>query len=122
MNRRAEIEKLQAEADIATQNRKVEAEIALAERKFELERELKLLDARIKRDQHEQVMQTAMARALMTGGVPDPDPRSEAGAGGEPAEHPLLGTVREFMAELKKANAPRRVVRDAQGMRLEPMQ
>ena len=130
MNRHAEIEKLQAEADIATQNRKAEAEIALAERKFELERELKLLDARIKRDQHEQVMQTAMAKALMTGGEPGPDPRhalghdrgSEAGAGGEPAEHPMLATVREFMAELKKANAPRRVVRDAQGMRLEPMQ
>jgi hypothetical protein len=114
MNRHAEIEKLQAQADIATQNRKVEAEIVLAERKFELERELKLLDASIKRDQHEQVMQTAMARALMTGGEPGPD--------GEPAEHPLLATVREFMAELKKANAPRRVVRDAQGMRLEPMQ
>jgi len=111
MNRRAEIEKLQAEADIATQNRKVEAEIALAERKFELERELKLLDARIKRDQHEQVMQTAMAKALMTGGEPGPD--------GDPAEHPVLATVREFMAELKKANAPRRVVRDAQGYRLE---
>jgi hypothetical protein len=114
MNRHAEIEKLQAEADIATQNRKAEAEIALAERKFELERELKLLDARIKRDQHEQVMQTAMARALVTGGEP--------GLDGEPAEHPLLATVREFMAELKKANAPRRVVRDAQGMRLEPVQ
>jgi hypothetical protein len=114
MNRHAEIEKLQAEADIATQNRKVEAEIALAERKFELERELRLLDARIKRDQHEQVMQTAMARALMTDGEPGPD--------GEQAEHPLLVTVREFMAELKKANAPRRVVRDAQGMRLEPAQ
>src|SRR5262245_51152419 len=119
MNRHAEIEKLQAEADIATQNRKVEAEIALAERKFELERELKLLDARIKRDQHEQVMQAAMAGALMTGGEPGPDPRSEAGAGGEPAEHPVLATVREFMAELKKANAPRRVVRDGQGYRLE---
>jgi hypothetical protein len=130
LNRHAEIEKLQAEADIATQNRKAEAEIALAERKFELERELKLLDARIKRDQHEQVMQTAMARALMTGGEPGPDPHhalghdrgSEAGAGGEPAEHPMLATVREFMAELKKANAPRRVVRDAHGMRVEPVQ
>jgi hypothetical protein len=34
----------------------------------------------------------------------------------------MLGTVREFMAELKKANAPRRVVRDALGTRLEPTQ
>lgn len=43
-----EIEKTQAQADIATQDRKITAEIALAERKFELEKELKLIDAQLK--------------------------------------------------------------------------
>jgi hypothetical protein len=47
----------------------------------------------------------------MTGGEPGPD--------GQPTEHPMAATVRELVAELKRANAPRRVVRDAQGIRLE---
>lgn len=46
-----EIEKLQANADVATQDRKVASEIALAERKFELDRQLKILDAQIKQAQ-----------------------------------------------------------------------
>src|SRR5262249_43184958 len=79
LNRHAEIEKLQAEADIATQNPKAEAETAPAERKSEPERELKLPAARIKRDQHEQVMQTAMAKALMRGGGRGPAPRHALG-------------------------------------------
>jgi hypothetical protein len=128
MNRQAEIEKLQAEADIATQKRKTEAEIALADRKFALERELKLLDAQIKREQHEQSLQAAMTRVLVSpgsglgtgGGEPGADRGSEPGAGGEPAEHPMAATVRELVAELKRANAPRRVVRDGEGLRLEP--
>src|SRR5262245_47005510 len=56
LERQAEVEKLQAQADIATQQKKTEAELALAERRFELERELKLLDARIKTEQHRQQM------------------------------------------------------------------
>jgi hypothetical protein len=44
LERKAEIEKLQAQADIETQRQKVAAELALAERRFELEREFKLLN------------------------------------------------------------------------------
>jgi hypothetical protein len=32
----------------------------------------------------------------------------------------MAATVRELVAELKRANAPRRVVRDGEGLRLEP--
>lgn len=52
MAMKAEIEKLQAQADVATQDRKVSAEIALAERKFELEKELKLIEAQLKVQEH----------------------------------------------------------------------
>jgi len=57
LERKAEIEKLQAQADIETQNQKTQAEIYLAERKFELDREMKLLDAALKREQHQAEMQ-----------------------------------------------------------------
>lgn len=48
--RKAQIEALQAEADIATQNQKIQAEMALAQQKFEFERELKLMDFQLKRE------------------------------------------------------------------------
>jgi hypothetical protein len=107
LERKAEIEKLQAEADIATQTRKTQAELALNERKFELEKELKLLDAQIRREQHDQSMTRSMARALIAGGEGAPD--------GATREHPVLRTVTELLGELKRANAPRRIVRDAAG-------
>lgn len=53
MQSKAEIEKIQAQADIATQDRKTTAEMALAEKKFELERQLKMLEAQIKVSEHQ---------------------------------------------------------------------
>lgn len=50
---KAEIEKLQAEADIATQNQKTQAEIALAKQKANLEAQLALLDHQMKEREHE---------------------------------------------------------------------
>jgi hypothetical protein len=44
-------EMVQAQADIATQNRKTQAEIDLNQRRFENERELKMLDHALKRDE-----------------------------------------------------------------------
>jgi hypothetical protein len=48
--RKAEIERMQAEADIATNDRKIQADMMLAQQKFELERELKMLDHQLKRE------------------------------------------------------------------------
>jgi hypothetical protein len=55
--RKAQIEAVQAQADIATQNQKIQAEMALAQQKFELEKELKLLDFQLKREMHQQELQ-----------------------------------------------------------------
>src|SRR5512139_3186199 len=50
---KAEIEKLQAQADIAAQNAKIQSEMALAQQKFEMEKKLKLMDAGIKVKEHQ---------------------------------------------------------------------
>ena len=65
LERKAEIEKLQAQADIETQRQKTQAEIYLAERKFELEREMKMLDAALKREQHQAEMQHQAATSAI---------------------------------------------------------
>jgi len=56
MHQKAQIETLQANADIATQDRKTQAELALAEKKFELDKELKLIDAQLKQMDHQQTI------------------------------------------------------------------
>jgi hypothetical protein len=58
---KAQIEQIQAQADIATNDRKIQADIALNERKFELEKELKMIDAQIKMAGHEMDMQKHQA-------------------------------------------------------------
>lgn len=50
---KAEIEKIQAEADIVTQNKKTEAEIALAREKFQLEAKIKVMEFAMKEREHE---------------------------------------------------------------------
>ncbi len=55
--RKAQIESVQAQADIATQDRKMQSEMALAQQKFELERELKLMDFQLKREMQQEELQ-----------------------------------------------------------------
>lgn len=57
MQSKAGIEKVQAEADIATQNAKMQSEAALAERRFELERDLKMMETNMALAAHQQEMQ-----------------------------------------------------------------
>ena len=48
--RKAQIENVQAQADMATEQRKLEGEMQLAQQKFELERELKLMEFQMKKE------------------------------------------------------------------------
>lgn len=50
--RKAEIEAVQAQADMATNREKLAGEMQIAQQKFELERELKIMDFQLKREQH----------------------------------------------------------------------
>lgn len=118
-----EIEKTQAAADIETQNRKAVAEITLAERKFELERELKILDAQLKREQHQQnmVMSAVKSADRPRQTVKDADGNEtvvEDGGGGQ-----MAGLIAMMMDRMEKLAAPKRVVRGPDGRvsHLEPM-
>jgi hypothetical protein len=55
--RKAQIETVQAQADMATEQRKLEGEMALAQQKFEFDRELKLMEFQLKREMHQDEMQ-----------------------------------------------------------------
>jgi len=55
--RKAQIETVQAQADMATEQRKLEGEMALAQQKFELEKDLKLMDFQLKKQMHDEEMQ-----------------------------------------------------------------
>ena len=122
---RREIEKTQALADIETQKAKTQSEIALAEHKFELERQLKLLDATIKRESHNQAMAQTMARELVNpragSEAEKPNEGGEAAVATAPDPTPLIG---ELLNALKALTAPKRVVYGANGKpsHLEPMQ
>jgi hypothetical protein len=114
MQMQAEIEKTQAQADIATQQKKVEADIALAQQKFALERELKLLDARLKAEEHQRA---AMAEAVKAAaGAPALEP---PGPDGMPAAAPAGGSnaalVAALMDTLARIGAPRRAVKQPDG-------
>lgn len=69
--RKAEIERIQAEADIASNDRKIQADMMLAQQKFELERELKMLDFQLKREmqQEELAMRREQHAQQMEAGV-----------------------------------------------------
>lgn len=51
--RKAQIESVQAEADIATQDRKTQAEMLMAQQKFEFDKELALISAALEREKFE---------------------------------------------------------------------
>ena len=122
---KAEIEKLQAQADIETQGRKVQSEIALAERKFELERELKIMEAGFKREAHQQSMAQNVVRGALVRRGPDVEGASAAapaaegagnGAGAQPAPAvDPMPLIAELLTALQRMNAPKRIVRDEAG-------
>ncbi len=55
--RKAGIEQVQAQADIATQDRKTQAEMLMQQQKFEFEKELKLMDFQLKREMQQEELQ-----------------------------------------------------------------
>ncbi len=136
---KAEIEKLQAQADIDTQRQKVQSEIALAERKFELERELKIMDAGFKREAHQQSMAQNVVKGMLVrrspegeggsrmpddGGLPptpiggrttDDDGAAPSSVLSPPSSVDPLPLIAELLTALQRMNAPKRIVRDETG-------
>jgi hypothetical protein len=84
MQLKNEIEKTQAQADIATQQKKIESEMALAQQRFELEKQLKLLDAQIKVEEHRR---NAITDALKAQSRPAPGSDRAPGPDGDAGPH-----------------------------------
>lgn len=113
---KAEIEKLQAKADIETQNRKAEAEIVMAREKHALE--MQKLQAELQRDaaKHQMAMAQTAAKGMAQATKPKP-----AGSADVPEpEQPDMGQAMMpmmmlMMDQIKAAAAPKRVLRDEQG-------
>jgi hypothetical protein len=103
----AQLDQQQAQGQLAMQDRKAQHDAALAQQRFELDRQTALLQHELAlRDQQFQHAHQAIAAAA---GGAGPD-----GAGGAGAQDlaPLLAHLTGLMQQL---NAPKRVVRDAQG-------
>ncbi len=77
----AEINKMKAQGDIAAQHRKVEADMALAQQRFELERQLKLLEAELKKQEHERKLLGEVFKARPASAMRSADGAAVAGDG-----------------------------------------
>jgi hypothetical protein len=123
MQLRGEIEKTQAQADIATQQKKIESEMALAQQRFELEKQLKLLDAQLKVEEHRRNAITDAVKAGVvrqkgaeerspsraTDGDPRPDAEAAPGADGPPPSGDgNAALIAALLESLQRMSAPKR--------------
>ncbi len=74
---KAEIEKLQAQADIATQQQKTQSEALLAQMRFELESKLKLAEHEMKMEEHRASMAGHVVKMATTQTKTGPDGTTE---------------------------------------------
>ncbi len=113
------IETTQAQADIATQQKKVEAEMVLAQQRFELDKQLKLLDAQIKIEEQRRNTIADAVKASIAGegaegqGAPGPDGQPAPGIAREDGrERPYAGNtaplVAALMETMQRMSAPKR--------------
>jgi hypothetical protein len=104
----AQLDQQQAQGQLAMQDRKAQHEAALAQQRFELDRQTALLQHELAlRDQ--QFRHAHQAIAAAAGGT---GPDGAAGGAGVQNLAPLVAHLTGLMQQM---NAPRRVVRDAQG-------
>ena len=98
MQLKGEIEKTQAQADIATQQKKVESEMALAQQRFELEKQLKLLDAQLKVEEHRR---NAITDVVKEAGEDSVDGQPTGGGSN-------AALIAALMESLQRMSAPKR--------------
>jgi hypothetical protein len=102
----AQLDQQQAQGHLAIQDRKTQHEAALAQQRFELDKQMALLQHELAlRDQQFQHAHQAIAAAAGGAGAD-----GAAGGGGN-----LAPLVAHLTGMMQRMNAPKRVVRDAQG-------
>jgi hypothetical protein len=111
----AQLDAQQAQGQLAMQDHKAQRDAALAQQRFELDRQMALLQHELAlRDQQFRHVQAAVGAAA------GPQDAPGTPAPGAPAAAAL---VAQLMDMIRQMNAPKRVVRDAQGRvsHVEPM-
>lgn len=109
-----EIEKTQAQADIASQDRKIASEIALAEKHFQF-------NSQLKREEHDQKMELARAQgfnkhlAAITQRPPSMGPDGTMVHHPAPVTDGIAEMIQELTRTVRGANAPKKIVRNASG-------
>jgi len=114
MQIRSEIEKTQARADIAVQQRKIESEMLLAHQRFALEKELKLLDAQLKVEAHQRNVITDALKSneqVENGGGESPNDAAGTPANG--AGNAVL--IAALIQTMQRMSAPKRARKLADG-------
>ncbi len=100
MAAKAQVEQAKTQADAAHQQMKLQADMAFEQQKFELEKQLKLLDAQIRAEQHRQQMTLHAVRAGHDD-APGPD--------GQPSEKgSIAALIAGMMDTLHRMSAPKR--------------
>jgi hypothetical protein len=114
----AQLDRQQAQGQLAMQDRKAQREAALAQQRFELDKQMALLQHELAlRDQQFQHAHQAVAAAT-TGAA-----GTDGAAGGAGVANTIAPLVAHLTSMMQQMNAPKRVVRDAQGRvaGVEPM-
>jgi hypothetical protein len=110
---KAQLDAQQAQGQLAVQDRKAQRDAALAQQRFELDRQMALLQHELAlRDQ--QFRHAHQAIAAATTGAGGEGGADAAGAAGVPNGN-LAPLVAHLTGLMQQMNAPKRVVRDAQG-------
>jgi hypothetical protein len=122
----AQLDAQQAQGHLALQERKAQHDAALAQQRFELDRQMALLQHELaQRDQQFRHLQAALGAGATAaaGGDADAGDAGAPGGGGTGGNPNAAGLVASLMDTLRQMNAPKRVVRDAQGRvsHVEPM-
>jgi hypothetical protein len=113
MEQRFEREAVQAQADIETNNRKVAADIMLAERKFELDRELALINAGLKQQEHEFKMTENTAASVRDQQSHEMKLAANGSGRSEQSNERVYAGLTEAMTQLAQAiNAETEIVKD----------
>jgi hypothetical protein len=103
----AALDRAQAQSQAAVHAQRAQADASLAQQKFELDRQLALLQHQLNaRAQALRELQSAASSSLAAGGDEPPGSPASAGAG---------ALIAHLLQALRDVNAPKRVVRDAQG-------
>lgn len=104
---KAEVEKLQAQADIATQQQKAQSEAQLAQLRFELEKELKISEHQMKMEEHRANMAGHFVKLATTKKTTGENGTSETSV-----DQDLINKVLDRLTPVQKGGPKKRTIKN----------